>query len=166
MRIFLLLEADLRGNLKNLFKCKYLKITEILTRLRKFTVAKSTMDVGSCFNVASISKTELEFSNLSVLTGQFWAGWLRRASCVCELLSCSVRQGNKPKMCWKVSWKVEIQTDEHSVRSLPRLVWHYPGFNLDWRRTTEYLMAMVHAFIRGRITSSEMRETRTEVMVK
>lgn len=119
--IFLLLEVDLRGDFKNLFKWKYLKITGILTRLRTFTVEKSTLDAGSCFNVASISKTESEFSDWSVLTGLCWVlGRPAKESqlpvWIAELFSGT---GNKPKMCWKVSWKVEMQSDDHSVRSLP-----------------------------------------------
>lgn len=56
---------------------------------------------------------------------------------------------------------------ERSVESPShRDAWYYPGFSLDCRRTTEYRMAMVQAFIRGVRTSSEMREMRTVVIVK
>lgn len=56
---------------------------------------------------------------------------------------------------------------EHSVQPPShRDTWHYPGFSLDCRRTTEYRVAMVQAFIRGVRTSSEMSEMRTAVIVK
>lgn len=77
--------------------------------------------------------------------------------------------GNQPVMDWKISRREEIQTGvgEHSVQSPSHgEAWHYPGFNLDCRRTTEYRMAMVQAFIRGVRTSSEMSEMRTVVIVK